>query len=264
MFSQNLVNYFNPAFSWYESLFGPTDFAKTLAAWPIVLQGSPFTTIGGLDNTWVQGRRASRFFINDNLAWTIGAHELRFGTNIRIFRLNDYDFGEGVVPTVTYATLPQFIYGVASTASETFPQADSQPYNFLNLDVYAQDTWKVTKTLTWTFGIRATHNSNPVNPHDAVARLPGSWNAISHDVNQPLDAIDRDTPGEHFHVDTDGDSATTNGGRVAGCFENGAANGVWSVQRHSAGERGGFGGGQSAVFENISRRPVGHGGRNGD
>ena len=37
VFSQNLVNYFNPAFSWYESLFGPTDLSKTLAAWPIVL-----------------------------------------------------------------------------------------------------------------------------------------------------------------------------------------------------------------------------------
>jgi Carboxypeptidase regulatory-like domain len=115
VFSQNLVNYFNPAFSWYESLFGPSDFEKTLAAFPIVLEGSganaPFTTIGGLDNTWVQGRRASRFFINDNLAWSHGAHELRFGTNTRIFRLNDYDFGQGTVPTVTYTTLPQFIYG---------------------------------------------------------------------------------------------------------------------------------------------------------
>jgi Carboxypeptidase regulatory-like domain len=187
VFSQNLVNYFNPAFSWYESLFGPTDLSKTLAAWPIVLEGSPFTTAGGLDNTWIQGRRASRLFLNDNLAWTLGAHELRFGTNIRIVRLNDYDFGEGVVPTVSYASLPQFIYGIASTASETFPQADSQPYNFLNLDVYAQDTWRIAKTLTWTFGLRATHNSNPVNPHDEVARLPGSWGAISHNVNQPLD-----------------------------------------------------------------------------
>ena len=125
VFSQNLVNYFNPAFSWYCSLFGPSDFQKTLAAFPIVLQGSganaPFTTVGGLDNTWVQGRRASRFFINDNLAWSHGAHEFRFGTNTRILRLNDYDFGEGTVPTVTYTTLPQFIYGVASTATETFP-----------------------------------------------------------------------------------------------------------------------------------------------
>ncbi len=38
--AQNLVNYFNPAFSWYESLFAPSDFQKTLSALPIVLQGS--------------------------------------------------------------------------------------------------------------------------------------------------------------------------------------------------------------------------------
>jgi len=189
VFSQNLVNYFNPAFSWYESLFGPSNLQKTLSAFPIVLQGSganAFTPVGGLDNTWVQGRRASRFFINDNLAWSRGAHELRFGTNIRIFRLNDYDFGEGTVPTVTYANLQQFIDGVANTASETFPSHLNEPFNFLNLDVYAQDTWKVTRTLTWTFGLRDTFNSNPLNPHDQVARLRGSFSSISHDASQAL------------------------------------------------------------------------------
>src|ERR1700691_4205971 len=188
VFSQNLVNYFNPAFSWYESLFGPSNLQQTLSAFPIVLQGTganPFTPIGGLDNTWVQGRRASRFFINDNLAWSHGAHELRFGTNTRIFRLNDYDFGEGTVPTVTYANLQQFIHGVANTASQTFPSNSNEPFNFLNLDVYAQDTWKVTRTLTWTFGVRDTFNSNPLNPHDQVGRLRGSFSSIPHD-NQPL------------------------------------------------------------------------------
>ena len=191
VFSQNLVNYFNPAFSWYESLFGPANFQKTLSAFPIVLEGTgpnAFSPVGGLDNTWVQGRRASRFFINDNLAWSRGAHELRFGTNTRILRLNDYDFGEGSVPTVTYATLQQYIQGVASTATETFPTFANEPFNFLNLDVYAQDTWKVTKKLTWTFGIRDTFNSNPLNPHDQIARLRGSFDSISHDVNQPLNA----------------------------------------------------------------------------
>jgi hypothetical protein len=191
VFSQNLVNYFNPAFSWYESLFGPSNLQKTLSAFPIVLQGSganAFTPVGGLDNTWVQGRRASRFFINDNLAWSRGAHELRFGTNIRIFRLNDYDFGEGTVPTVTYANLQQFIDGVANTASETFPSNLNEPFNFLNLDVYAQDTWKVTRTLTWTFGLRDTFNSNPLNPHDQVGRLRGSFSSIPHD-NQPLNSV---------------------------------------------------------------------------
>jgi len=191
VFSQNLVNYFNPAFSWYESFFGPADFQKTLTAFPIVLEGSganSFTPLGGLDNTWVQGRRASRFFINDNLAWSRGPHELRFGTNTRIFRLNDYDFGEGTVPTVTYANLQQFIDGVATTASKTFPTSANEPFNFLNLDFYAQDTWKLTSKLTWTIGLRDTFNSNPLNPHDQVARLHGSFASISHDVNQPLSA----------------------------------------------------------------------------
>ncbi len=191
VFSQNLVNYFNPAFSWYSSLFAPGNFQKTLSAFPIVLQGAganaPFTTIGGLDNTWLQGRRASRFFINDNLAWSRGAHEIRVGTNVRIFRLNDFDFGEGTVPLVTYTDLPQFIHGVASTAMKTFPVTPNEPFNFLNLDFYAQDTWKVAKKLTWTIGLRDTFNSNPLNPHDEVARLQGSFYSISHDVNQPLD-----------------------------------------------------------------------------
>jgi hypothetical protein len=192
VFSQNLVNYFNPAFSWYSSLFAPIDFQKTLAAFPIVLEGTgptPFTTVGGLDNTWLQGRRASRFFINDNLAWSRGSHEIRFGTNVRIFRLNDYDFGEGTVPLVTYTDLSQFIYGVASTATKTFPTNANEPFNFLNLDLYAQDTWKLTKKLTWTIGLRDTFNSNPLNPHNEVARLRGSFDSISHDVNQPLSDV---------------------------------------------------------------------------
>jgi hypothetical protein len=138
------------------------------------------------------------FFINDNLAWSHGAHELRFGTNTRIFRLNDYDFGQGTVPTVIYTTLPQFIYGVSSTANKAFPTTANEPFNFLNLDLYAQDTWRVTPKLTWTIGVRDTFNSNPLNPHQQIGRLRGAFNSISHDVNQPLNAAIQTNLGHLF------------------------------------------------------------------
>lgn len=195
IFSQNLVNYFNPAFSWYESLFGPADRTKTLAAFPIVLQGQgpnvPFTTLGGLDYNWVQGRRATRFQVNDNLAWTTGQHQLRFGVSSRRLLLNDFDFSTYTTPLVTYTTLPQFIHGVAATATKAFPLAASQPFTYLNIDLYAQDSWKIRPTLTWTFGLRTAHNSNPSSPHHTIARLPHSFNAIPHDAGEPLSAAIR-------------------------------------------------------------------------
>jgi Carboxypeptidase regulatory-like domain len=193
IFSQHLVNYFNPAFSWYESLFGPTDLSQTLAAFPIVLEGigsnAPFTTLGGLDYNWVQGRRATRFHVNDDLSWITGRHEFKFGLSSRRLRINDFDFSTYTTPLVTYTTLPQFIYGAASTATVAYPAAASQPFNYLNVDLYAQDSINLTPTLKWTLGVRLSHNSNPENPHALVARLPGSFGALNHDVNQPLDAV---------------------------------------------------------------------------
>ncbi len=190
IFSPRLVNYFNPAVSWYQSLFGPRDLGQTLAAFPIVLEGvgsnAPFTPLGGLDYNWVQGRRATRLQLSDTLSWTFGRHEVKIGVSSRRLRLNDYDFSTYTTPLVTYSTLAQFIYGVALTATKAFPAAASQPFDFLNLDMFAQDTMKISRTLTWTFGVRGGFNSNPLSPHDLIARLPGSFDSISHDPSQPL------------------------------------------------------------------------------
>ena len=114
------------------------------------------------------------------------------------------------VPTVTYTTLPQYIYGVASTATKTFPTSANEPFNFLNLDLYAQDTWKVTKKLTWTFGIRDTFNSNPLIPTTKSPACAAPSTSISHDVNQPLNAAIQTGLGNVFLLDAPGDPATEN------------------------------------------------------
>ena len=70
----SLVNQFNPGASWYSSLFLPNNYAQVLQTFPIVLAGgssnAPFTTLGGNDQTYTQGRKVTQWQINDNLIWT--------------------------------------------------------------------------------------------------------------------------------------------------------------------------------------------------
>jgi Carboxypeptidase regulatory-like domain len=265
IFSQNVVNYFNPAFSWYESLFGPANLAQTLAAFPMVLQGqganAPFTTLGGLDNTWIQGRRASRFFVNDNLAWSHGAHEFRFGTNTRIFRLNDYDFGEGSVPTVAYATLPQFIYGVASTATQTFPTSANEPFNFLNLDLYAQDTWKLTPKLTWTIGLhlqlQPAQSPRPNRPPHRFLRFHLPRRESAFELRHPH------RPRQRFLFHTPRYPPAPHRSRLAISEGFSAPRRLRPLQRHSPRHHRRRGRRQSSLRADLSRRPSRHCWRHG-
>ena len=184
------MNQFNPGASWYSSLFLPNNYAQVLATFPIVLAGgssnAPFTTIGGNDQTYTQGRKVTQWQINDNLIWTRGRHSFKFGENSRRLDVSDYDLGEGVVPTVVYNDLAQFTYGAASTATAAFPITQKESIAAGNLDLYAMDTYKLSQRWTLIAGLRATWNTNPVNQHGLFARPAGSFLDMSHDAAQPL------------------------------------------------------------------------------
>jgi hypothetical protein len=193
LFSPNLVNQFNPGASWYSSLFLPNNYSQVLDTFPIVLAGgsanAPFTTIGGNDQTYTQGRKVTQWQINDNLVWTYGPHSLKFGENSRRLDVSDYDLGEGVVPTVTYTDLAQFTYGAAATATTGFPVTEKERIALGNLDLYAMDTFKAGQRWTLMAGLRATWNTNPVNRHGLFARPAGSFLDMNHSVNQPLNQV---------------------------------------------------------------------------
>lgn len=193
IFSPNLVNQFNPGASWYSSIFEPREFADVTALFPVVLMAgsnsAPFTTIGGNDNTYPQGRNVTQWQINDNLMWTSGSNTYRFGVNTRRIDVSDYDLGEGGVPTAIYNDLAQFTYGAAYTESETFPVALKERIAAGNLDAYAMDSYKPTARLTLTAGVRATWNTNPVNQQRLFARPSGSFLGQSHSIDQPLNRV---------------------------------------------------------------------------
>ena len=190
LFTPNLVNQFNPGASWYSSLFLPNNYAQVLQTFPIVLAGgssnAPFTTLGGNDQTYTQGRKVTQWQINDNLIWTHGRHSFKFGENSRRLDVSDYDLGEGVVPSVIYNDLAQFTYGAASTATAGFPVTQKERIALGNLDMYAMDTFKAGQRWTLMAGLRVTWNTNPVNQHGLFARPAGSFLDMGHDVTQPL------------------------------------------------------------------------------
>ncbi len=191
VFRSDLVNQFNPGASWYSSIFEPNNYAQVRQTFPIVLMAgsndAPFTTIGGNDNTYPQGRKVTQWQINDNLDWTRGKNSFRFGVNTRRIDVSDYDLGEGTVPTAVYNDLAEFTYGAAYTESATFPISLKERVAAGNLDAYAMDTWKPTTRATFMAGLRATWNTDPVNQQQLFARPAGSFLDLSHSVSQPLD-----------------------------------------------------------------------------
>jgi hypothetical protein len=193
VFSSSLVNQFNPGVSWYSSIFEPNNFAQARQTFPIVLaagtNSAPFTTIGGNNNTYPQGRKVTQWQTNDNLIWTREKHTYKFGVNTRRIDVSDYDLGQGIVPTVVYNDLAQFTYGAAFTASQTFPIALKERVAAGNLDMYAMDTYQPTTRVTLAAGARATWNTNVDNQQRLFARPAGSFLDFSHDTGQPLDRV---------------------------------------------------------------------------
>ncbi|MGA8938156.1 MAG: hypothetical protein WB439_03240 [Acidobacteriaceae bacterium] len=193
LFTPSLVNQFNPGMSWYSSIFEPNNYDHVQQTYPIVLASSsdsvPFTTFGGLDNTFPQGRKVTQWQINDNLTWTLKQHTLHFGIQTRRVDTSDYDLGEGIVPTVTYNDLAEFTYGAAYAAQQNFPMSLKERVAVGNLEYYGMDTWKPSPKATITYGMRVTWNTNVTSPQGLFSRTAGSFLDASHRTDQPLDQV---------------------------------------------------------------------------
>jgi outer membrane receptor protein involved in Fe transport len=120
------------------------------------------------------------FHWQDNLSWTKGHHDMKFGTDIRRVRNNfrfdfynngSFDFanfsspftGDGFADFVAgfpdnYFQFSRAVYGIRTSS----------------FDFYGQDSWKVLPRLTLDLGLRYEYNTPQTDPHkEIIGFFPG-------------------------------------------------------------------------------------------
>jgi hypothetical protein len=124
------------------------------------------------------------FQYQDTFSWTRGKHALKFGADIRFAQNNfDYDFYTngsfdfGSYYTNTGDAFADFVGGF----TDNYFQFSNASYGIRNhqLDFFGQDAWKVTKNLSFDYGMRYEYNSPQIDPHnEVIGWFPGQQSTI--------------------------------------------------------------------------------------
>ena len=181
VFSPNVINELKISNLWYSAIFDNANHAATVAAFPIRLRFSGgFSTLGGIDNFFPQGRNVEQYQGVDDLSITKGNHTLKLGVNFRRYDVTDFDAGIGSVG-VAITQVDAFFNGdIDRGFTQTFPNRFSQPIALYGLGVYGQDEWRVGKKLKLTLALRIDHNSNPVCQTNCFAELAVPFTSLDH------------------------------------------------------------------------------------
>ena len=189
IFSPNLVNQFNPGLSYNKNLTNIADPSRAHALLPITYIARPFSGFGGSQSFLPGGTAITKWQLNDNLAWNRGRHTLKFGENMRRVLISAYTTSVFAIPFEVGCSLPEFTYGASCSTTQAFPKSVGDRIAWVNLDLYAMDTFRATAKLTLTVGVRTAWNSNPISEHTTFSRLMGSFDTMSHNVDQSLSQV---------------------------------------------------------------------------
>jgi len=122
----------------------------------ISLGGSTLTQFG--NNSWPWYNKADDYQIRDDISWTRGAHQFKFGGSWAIYKKaqdlfgqtqGGFSFGGGF----TGLDFADFLLGEASSYGELAVQ-DRGFWNNVSTALYVQDNWRVNKRLTLNLGLR--------------------------------------------------------------------------------------------------------------
>ncbi len=193
-FGSNATNQFVYAGSYYRAIFTQNDAAATFPVWVDVGAVLGYTDLNHIGSVFPQGRNATQYQFVDDFSVTKGAHNLKFGANYRRYDITDYVFSEfssafGSSPLYVPFTLGDVYSGGTDGNNEfvsNYPNRGTYPVALWGLGLYAQDEWRVSKSLKITLALRAEKNSNPVCQLNCAAQFSSSsFYGTSTDPNTP-------------------------------------------------------------------------------
>ncbi len=109
-------------------------------------------------SSWPWHNKADDYQIRDDLSWTKGAHQLKFGFSWALYKKTQDLFGQtqggfGFDGTFTGNDFADFLLGDAKTYQELAVQDHGQ-WNNVSWAAYFQDNWRVNRKLTLNLGLR--------------------------------------------------------------------------------------------------------------
>ncbi len=160
-FGSNATNQFIYAGSYYRAIFTQTPDANSVFPAMVDLAPLGYTNMGNNLAIFPQGRNVTQYQFLDDFSWTKGAHSLKFGGNFRRYDITDYVFSQFTNPLALFSSVNDFYNGTADVFQQYFPSRGTEPVALWGVGAYAQDEWRVNKSLKITLALRVEHNSNP-------------------------------------------------------------------------------------------------------
>ena len=163
------------------------------------------TTTSNYTAGWTPWNNAANSYqIRDDVSWTKGSHQLKFGFSWMLYtKLQSYFTNTqgnfAFNGNFTGNDFADYLLGYAQQYTENAIQSQGQ-WNNVNYAVYAQDTWRATNRLTLNYGLRwdgmphtyeANHQSANFYPNLYNLALAPTWNSAGN-ICSPTDVANGD------------------------------------------------------------------------